>query len=86
VSRAARAHGSLGADVHARLDALYAAQLGRDHVARVVEEIAALSARARFLNYVPVLIEKMARDELRAATRATSESPKVHRADLASRG
>jgi hypothetical protein len=59
------------ADIQNRLDAVYAAQLGREHVTRVVEESAALAARARFLNYVPVLVEKAARDELRADARAS---------------
>lgn len=58
-------------EIHDRLDAYYAGRLGSDHVARVVREASTIAGTARFTNYVPVLIEKAARDKLRAATRTT---------------
>lgn len=60
------------AAIHTRLDAFYAAQLGSDRVAQVVREASTIAGTARFTTYVPVLIEKAARDKLRQAACATS--------------
>ena len=54
-------------DIHRRLDERYAAVLGREHVADVLADVVASFSSARFTTYVPVLIEKQARERLRAA-------------------
>ena len=54
-------------DIHRRLDDRYASQLGRGHVADVLADVVASFSSARFTTYVPVLIEKQARERLRAA-------------------
>ena len=69
-------------DIRRRLDAQYAATLGSHHVSQVVEESATIRHTARFHNYIVVLVEKLARDRLRSASRATSSSPGVQPAGV----
>jgi hypothetical protein len=56
-------------ELHVRLLAQYGDQVGAAHVARVVEDSVARFSSARFTTYVPVLVEKAAKDQLRAAVR-----------------
>jgi hypothetical protein len=56
-------------ELHVRLLAQYGNEVGAAHVARVVEESVARFSSARFTTYVPVLVEKAAKDQLRAAVR-----------------
>jgi hypothetical protein len=56
-------------EILVRLLAQYGQELGAAQVVRVVEESVARFAAARFTTYVPVLVEKVARDQLRGAVR-----------------
>ena len=55
--------------IHRRLEEQYGPLLGNDVVARVLADSVADFSQARFTNYVPLLIEKAARDRLRTAAR-----------------
>ena len=62
-------------DIHRRLDERYASLLGRGHVADVLADVVASFSSARFTTYVPVLIEKQARERLRAAAAPYEPGP-----------
>ena len=59
--------------IHRRLGEDYGPLLGNDVVARVLAEAVAEFSRTRFTTYVPLLIEKAARDRLRASAKGLPE-------------
>lgn len=62
-------------EIHRRLEERFAPVLGSELVAEVLADVMASFSSARFTSYVPVLIEKQARERLRAAAAPYEQDP-----------